>query len=396
SIAPEDPNRLRIKGTVKDKATGEELPFATIIIHNTNKGIISNLQGEFSFVYPASKENPILVVSVIGYKNAYVHVNPENSENLKINLEKDVISLQEVLIRYQNPKEIITNMRENIPGNYLSQRSSMTAYFREYVQKNNDFLTFSEAIIGIDKSSYNQFLKFDNVELIRGRKVQNISSEDSVLLKIQSGVNSSLQLDIIKNLPDFLSAEFADEYQYEFRNMVSYKNQYVYHLGFKPGENINTSQYRGDLYINKEDYSLLSAEFEVDPRDLRKNPERFLIRKSRFIRIKPLKASYKVEYRSTAGEYHLSMVKAEVKFRIRKRGEWIGSQYNIVLELAVTEVDPGTRNRIPRKQRLRPNSVLSEEEFTYDPEFWGNYDIIEPEASLQSALKKMGIEWTDF
>jgi hypothetical protein len=272
----------------------------------------------------------------------------------------------------------------------------MTAYFREYVQKDDNFVTFSEAVIGIDKGPYTNFLKLDNVQVIRGRKMENISPEDSVLLKIQSGVNSSLQLDLIKNLPDFLSSEFEDEYQYEFRNMVSYKNQYVYHLGFKPGENFNTSQYRGDLYMNKKDFSLLSAEFEVDPRDLRKNPERFLIRKSRSIRIKPLKASYKVEYRPTAGEYHLSVVKAEVKFRIRKKGEWIGSQYNIVLELAVTEVDPGARTRIPRKQRLRPNSVLSEEEFTYDPEFWGNYDIIEPEASLQSALKKMGIEWADY
>lgn len=391
-----DPTRLRIKGIVKDRQTGEKLPFATINIHNTRKGIIANLQGEFSFVYPAEKENPILVVSVIGYKNAYVHVNPDNADKLEIELEQNVISLQEVLIRYQNPVEIITSLRENIPSNYFSERSSMTAYFREYVQKNTDFITFSEAVIGIDKSPYNQFMKFDNVQVIRGRKMQNISREDSVLLKIQSGVNTVLQLDIIKNLPDFLSAEFANDYQYEFRNIVAFRNQYVYHIGFKPKEYSANSQYRGDLYINKDNYSLLSVEFEVDSRDLRKNPERFLIRKSRFIRIKPLKASYKVEYRSTESKYHLSMVRAEVKFRIRKKNEWIGSQYTIALELAVTEVDPETRTKIPRRQRLNPNTILSDEEFTYDPDFWGNYNIIEPEASLQSALKKMGIEWTDY
>jgi hypothetical protein len=391
-----DKERFRVKGSVIDKQTGEGLAFATLILHGTNKGIISNLQGEFSFFYPDLEGNLILVVSVLGYKNAYVHVDPAISENIVVKLEKDVISLQEVLIRYENPVEILEDLRDNISDNYLPERSTMTAYFRESVKQNKDIVTFSEAVIGIDKSPYTHAFTFDNTQLIRGRKIQNITSEDSILLKIQSGVNSSLQLDIIKNLPDFLQKDYQDYYRYEFRNMVSYRNQYVYHIGFKPADNAKISQYQGDLYINKEDFALLSAEFEVDSRDLRKNPERFLISKSRFIRIKPLKANYKVEYRLTEGKYHLSMVRAEVQFRIRKKGQWLSSQYNITLQMAITGVDPDKRTKIPRPKRLKPNTVLSDEEFSYDPDFWGEYNIIEPEASLQDALKKMGIEWSDF
>ncbi len=387
---------LSVKGVIKDSQSGEELAFATVLVDGTNRGTITNMKGEFTFIIPEEIKDPILVVSMIGYKNAYTHVNPEKNENLIIKLEKEVISLQEVIIRYQNPDEILRNMLKKIPANYLDEHSSMDAYFREYVKKNRDILTFSEAIIAIAKSPYTNYLQTDNVKIIRGRKLNNVSPEDSILLKIQSGVNSSLQLDIIKNLPDFVGRDYSDLYRLQFRNIVSYRNQQVFLIGFKPLPGVEDAQYEGDLYINKDDLALVAAEFEINPRTLRKNPERFLIKKSRQIRMRPLKARYRVEYRKTDGKYHISMAKAEVSFRVRKRKQWISSLYDIVIELAITEARPGLKTRIPRRDRLRPGTILSDEEFSYDPSFWGDYNIIEPEANLKEALGKLGIQWSDF
>lgn len=394
NTADKEPKEIRrIEGTVTDRASGEELPFATILIHGTNRGIISNLQGEFSLVIPEKHDNPILIASMMGYQNTYFHLSQESDEKINIRMEKELISLQEVIIRYQNPSEILENTINRITDNYLSEPSLMKAYFREYVQKNEDFITFSEAVIDIAKVPYSVSFRSDNVKILKGRKVQDISPEDSVLLKIQSGVNSSLQLDIIKSRPDFLQPDFAEYYRLEFQNIVSYRNQQVYIIGFAPKEKFEYPLYEGKLYINKNDFALVAADFHVAPEDLRKNPERFLVKKSPSIRVRPQKARYHVEYRRKEDKYHLSMVQAEVSFRLRKKRQWFSSLYSIGIEMAITEVEPGLIARIPRKERLRPGTILSDQEFSYDPSFWGDYNIIQPEASLKDALERMGYEW---
>jgi hypothetical protein len=387
---------LRITGIVKDKQTNKALPFATVLIDGTNRGIVSNLQGKFSLVIPPEIEEPILIVSNIGYKNYYLHVNPEKSDEVEVQMEKDIISLQEVMIRYQNPVEIIRRMKDSISANYLDIPSTMSGYFREYVLKNKEYVTFSEAIINISKSPYTLSLKNDKSRLVRGRKIQNISREDSILLKIKSGVNTSLQLDIINHRPDFLLMDYEPYYHYEFRNIVSYRNRQVYLIAFSPKEGYEYALYSGELYINKNDFALVAAEFYVASSDLKKNPGRFLVRKSPDIRVKPQKARYRVEYRKKDEKYHLSMVQAEVGFRLRKKREWFGSLFSIGIEMAITDIQPGIYEKIPRRERLHPGTILSDQEFSYDPDFWGNYDIIQPEASLQEALERMGYEWEEF
>jgi hypothetical protein len=100
-------------------------------------------------------------------------------------------------------------------------------------------------------------------------------------------------------------------------------------------------------------------------------------------------ASYHVEYRPLEGQLHVSQVRAEVELKIRKRRRWIGEKYRIAIEMAITDVVPGERVRITPSQRLRPNTILSDQPFQFDPLFWGIYNTIEPEATLQESLQKI-------
>lgn len=385
----------RVKGIVTDKQENEPLPFATILIKGSRSGTVSNLKGEFSLVIPPG-ESPLLEISMMGYKNAYFPASDPSAEPITIGLERDVISLQEVIIRYQNPFDLLRRTIAKIPGNYMDSYASMTSYFREYVQRNTEYISYSEAVLAVDKAPYDQPFAMDAVRVIKGRKLKNISSEDSLLLKIQSGVSSSLQLDIVKNLPLFLSPEFEAHYYLQFRNLMRYKGKQVYVISFHPAVVSEEAVYQGELYINSEDLAIVAADFSIVAEELRRAPERFMVKKSRFIKGRALKASYHAEYRKTEDSYHINMVTGEVIFRLRKRNEWLGSRYRIGIEMAVTEIQPGVRSRIPRAERLKPSAILSEQEFSYDPEFWGDYNIIEPEASLRDALKRMGIEWEDF
>ena len=82
-------------------------------------------------------------------------------------------------------------------------------------------------------------------------------------------------------------------------------------------------------------------------------------------------------------------VRAEVEMKVRKRRQWMGSRYRISIEMAVTGIKPNERLRISQAERVRPNTVLSDQPFEPDPLFWGIHNTIEPEATLLESLRRL-------
>lgn len=380
-------NHTIIKGKVVAKKNGKPLPYATIGLSDTNLGAISNQTGDFSFKIPLDIKDPLLVVSFMGYKNQYFPVSYPISEPVTINMEQNLISLQEVIIRYQDPVALLSEAIKKIPENYLQDHSRMTAFYRESVSREDHYMVLSEAVLDIAKGPYKTGLGADKVKIFRGRKIVDVSVEDTVLLKLKSGIYASLDLDIIKNPPDFLSEDFTDLYSFEFSDIISFGNKLVYEIRFSPKSHIEETLFTGSIFIDIETLSIVSADFRYDPEKIQREQGMFVVSKSRSIRARPIQTNYHVDYRMLNGYYHISQVRANVDLKVRKRRKWIGSKYSIRIEMAITNVSPGERLKIVSSERVKPNVVMSEETFAYDPDFWGIYNIIEPETSLEEALK---------
>lgn len=321
--------------------------------------------------------------------------NPDT--DIIIRLAKDVISLQEVIIRYQDPAELLDEAIEKIPDNYLDQNALMTAYYRENVQRNKKVLLFSEAVLDILKYSYSGSTPNEKVKIIKGRKFMDVTDEDTVLMKIKSGIRSSFDLDIVKSLPYFLTSDNHHLFDYEFSDIVSYKNHMVYVIHFRQKPQIKDALFTGDIYLDMDNLTILAADFQLDPRYIGQETSTFVIRKSPRLKIKPLSAIYHVDYRKSAGRYHLSQVRGEVRFKMRKRKKWIASYYSLKIEMAVTDVQPEFSERFRNNETINTGVILSDQDFTPDAAFWGDYNTIEPEASLTEVLKKMGKQqaWND-
>jgi hypothetical protein len=208
------------------------------------------------------------------------------------------------------------------------------------------------------------------------------------MMKIKSRVKSSMELDIVKNLPDFMKEDFRDRYEYKLSDIVSYRNKLVYMISFTQHDHIRSALYEGELYLDMESLSLLAADFRVNPEYISSERDMFIIRKSRHYNVRPVSANYHVEYRRSDGSYHLNQVRGEVKFRMKKRKQWLSSIYSLTIEMAVTDVDAG-RKKIRLAEQLNPGVILADESFEYDPAFWGNYNTITPEASLQDVLERL-------
>ncbi len=383
-------NRLEVSGMITDLKTGKPLPYATIAVMDSYFGTISNTDGTFLLRIPDTLDQPLLVTSYIGYKNQYTPVSFNNREAVKISMNKSLISLQEVIIRYQDPASLLSESIKRINKNYMNEAAGMQAYYREKVKKDDKCMLFSEAVVEIAKAPYSSSLAIERTRLLKGRKITNIDFQDTVILKIQSGLNSMLQLDIVKNPPLFLSEDFSSLYNLRFSDVVSFKDRLVYVISFEQKENVVETLFRGDIYIDRESLAIIAADFNYDPLRLAKEENMFVAKKSRNLKIRPLSAQYHVEYSQTGDNYHFSQAQGEVRFKLRKRREWISSKYQINLEIAVTNIEPGNPPRIRSGEQLKPSTIMSDQVFDYDPDFWGDYTTITPEASLTDALKQIG------
>jgi TonB-linked SusC/RagA family outer membrane protein len=88
--------QYKITGSISDDRTGEALMFANIIIQNSSKGTVTDLDGKFTLDIEDNNE-VTLVVSSIGYLSQLVKAGPSNNV-LTIQLREDATNLEEVVI----------------------------------------------------------------------------------------------------------------------------------------------------------------------------------------------------------------------------------------------------------------------------------------------------------
>jgi hypothetical protein len=382
-------DRSLFRGRVVDKRSGKDLPFATIALLGTSLGSISNQQGEFSFKIPLDLPDPMVMVSYMGYRSNMLPVSYPIEDQLIVEMEKELIPLQEVIIRYSDPAKLLQEAIRRIPENYLDDHATMTAFYRESVKRNDHYMVYSEAVLDVAKAPYASLASSDHIGIVKRRKITDVTVEDTLFVKLRSGITTSMSLDVIKNKPDFLLDDFQERYNLEFTDMMTFGDRMVYVISFKQKREIQDLLFKGQVYLDQETLAVLAADFEFNPDLLPKEPGIFLVSRSPNINIRPLSAKYHVNYRSVNNRYYVSQVRAEVEMKARKRKKWISSRYRISIEMAITDLIPNQRLRINPADRVRRNIVLADEPFEFDPEFWGIHNTIEPEASLMESIQKL-------
>ena len=118
-----------IRGVVTDSITGEGLPYVSLIFKGTTIGIATDGDGNFSFSALTDVKN--LEVSYLGYDTKEVKVIPGKTNNLKIKLAPNGITLNEVVVKpkkekyskKENPavkfvKQVIASRESNDPRNH--------------------------------------------------------------------------------------------------------------------------------------------------------------------------------------------------------------------------------------------------------------------------------------
>lgn len=377
---------LIIRGRILDENSRTPLPFATVGIKDRATGIITNSDGVFTLKLSEDDINSQIFVSHIGFLTQSIPVKLFQNDKVDILLETDYISIQEVMIRYYDPVVIVNAAREKIVDNYSDEPVYLLNFYREGVMRSNRFINYSEALFQIYKSPYTRKFERDQVRLLQSRTISNIDQTDTLILKIRAGIRSSLELDFVKNIPDFINKEFLHEYDFTKADIVSRDGARAYAIAFKQKSNITQPLYTGILYIDMESLAFLGADFEVHPKYINKARDKFITRQNRSYRASVEKAAYTVSYKYFDGNYHLNHVRADLHLRYRRRYQIFGNNYHVFVEMATSRIDTNDVNRFDRGDALRTDRVFIDGNHSYDPDFWSNYSIIAPEDHITQAI----------
>lgn len=385
-----------ITGRILDNESGEALPYASIGILSKGYSTVTNFNGEFGFKITPDCINDSLSVSYLGYINRFIPVKQAFGNDFTINMIRDYIPIPEIIIRSQSPQEIFRKALAAIPRNYGNTPAFLTGFYREAVIKRTDLQVYSEAVLQIYKSPYAGSLLSDQIKVLKSRKIENTGLRDTLILRLKAGLSSCLQLDGVRNTFDFLDPENFQSYDFNLTDIVTIDEESAYVIEFVQKESVDYPLYRGSVYINIDDFSILLAEFELNPDYINNSKDSFVANASRGYSIRPVAVKYMISYRKINNRYYLSHVRGDLKFAAKENRKLFNTQFNVFFELAVTNVDLENVSRFERDEITPIHTVFSKTITSYDPDFWGDQNFLKPEDNLLEVLQNMNVRLFEF
>ena len=378
------------KGSVIDSRTKAPLAFATLNVEETNISTITNSDGEFLLKVPNAMLDKRMSISFLGYQTKIIPLSDLNGDDIKILLVESVVELSEV--RINAPKDAYTLVKNalNKKGeHYINEETVMTAFYRETIKKRRRDASLSEAIVEIYKEPYNSN-KTDKIKLIKARKSTDYNRLDTLAVRLQGGPFSALYADMIK-YPQYIFPENnLSAYEFSFDNPTEINNRSVYVVNFKQRPEFVDPLYYGKLYIDAQTFSLISAIYNLNVENREMAAKMFVRKKPNRVTVYPTEAAYRVDYRIKDGKWYYGYSNLQLTMKVNWKGKLFNSVYTLNSEMAITDWEKSVDESFTRKETLRPTMILSDEASGFsDPAFWGEYNIIEPEKSIESAIEKI-------
>jgi len=379
-----------IEGYVRERLTREAIPYCSILLEGTGVGTVTNSDGKFSLKIPDSLSRARISITHIGYLSRTLSLDVFSEGKPDIYLEPATIQLQDVVVRYVPAQKIVREMLDHRYQNYSKDPVYLTSFYREGVEYGGHFVSLTEAVCKIYKSGFDSF-EDDQVKLLKMRHVQNPRYPDSLLVKVQAGVRTSLILDIIKHLPDFLTPERDHVFTFTRVGMEHIDSGMVHVVTFEQKVGIKDPLFTGTLYINADNWALLKAEFEINPLYIRQVGPNYVIRKSKSLDIEAQKIGYTISYQPWKEHYWIQHVRGDLHFKIKRKKSlfWSSKPLTVYFDMATCAIDDKDVKHFPNKERLSTGRIFSQTPFGYDADFWERFNTIPPEEQLTKTIAKL-------
>jgi hypothetical protein len=179
-------------------------------------------------------------------------------------------------------------------------------------------------------------------------------------------------------------------YEYSYGGMTSVQDRESMIIRFKPKDYIQDPMHEGKIFVDAENYAIIGIDFNMQEEKLGQAADLFIRRKPASMNVTIESANYLTKYRIHEGTWYLSYVRSELDFRCRWKKKLFSSKFELMSEMAVTDVDRENLVKFRYNESSRYSDILADQVSQFeDPDFWGEDNIIKPDGSIEEAIEKL-------
>ena len=375
-----------VSGVVVDRKTGNPLRQVSISVGRIS--VVTNEDGDFTLKL---NDMPSSVnISHLGYKTLRLTLKEGETEGLKVRLEPTTIQLREIIVQNYNPRELVDIAIDKIPENYSKVPELLKGFYRETAMKRKHYIYVAEGVEDMYKTPYNRGTARDRVAIVKGRRLLSQKAGDTLGIKVAGGPVQAVIMDLVKNRDFLLNKEDLDNYRFTMGTPEYINDRQQYVVQMEPFTVMEYALYHGKLYIDAERLSFTRIELDLDMREKDKATQTMLVKKPFGVRFKPRELSTVVDYRYEDGVTRISYLRNIFRFNCDWKRKLFSTSFTATCEMAVTDSQSDDVQPIANRSSFDSReSYYDKVEYFLDPEYWRNYNIIEPSESLDKAIKRL-------
>ena len=375
-----------VSGVVVDQKTGD--PLRQVSISAGRISVVTNEDGDFTLKL---NDMPSAVnISHLGYKSQRLTLKDGKTEGLQIRLEPTTIQLREIVVQNYNPRELVNIAIDKIPENYSRVPELLKGFYRETAMKRKHYIYVAEGVEDMYKTPYDRGTTRDRVAIVKGRRLLSQKTGDTLGIKVAGGPVQAVMMDLVKNREFLLNKEDLDNYDFSMGTTEYINDRQQYVVLMEPSLVTTYALYHGKLYIDAERLAFTRIELDLDMRDKDKATQTMLVKKPFGVRFKPRELSTVVDYRYDDGVTRISYLRNIFRFNCDWKRKLFSTSFTATCEMAVTDSQSDDVKPIASRNSFDSQDAYYDKvEYFLDPEYWSNYNIIEPSESLDKAIKRL-------
>ena len=387
AFGQQDSLRYVIRGTVYDQQGGKPLAYVSVTLPGTNYATVTNQDG--AFVIKSDLPPRFVSFTLLGYKSQTVPADRERS--MRVSLTRGEFTLDPARVMTGDPLTLLRDAIYRISDNCPSEPELFDCFYRETAQKRQRFIYISEAVTRMYKSSFRHAFGRDRAAVQKSRLLTSPRKSDTLAVKVVGGPAQAVDLDLVKNRSFILNEEDLAYYRFEMMDPVMLDDRRQFVIRLIPASDQEFALHDGTIYIDQETLAFTRIELSLDVSDPAKATRVMLVSKPMDIRFKPKEMSLLLNYKREDGKSRLSYVRTVFRFNCDARRRLLNTEFTAIAEMVVTNRYSGeAAEPIARQDAFRSSEVLADKTLSYaDPDFWKDYNIIEPTESLENAINRL-------
>lgn len=410
---------FQVKGRIIDKKNDIPLPYVAIQLKKELNGGSCNEDGIFDLKFHKKHIGDSLIFSSLGYVKEVIAIKDIlKRKDVVVKMTEFFIPLKEVKVKPKPALDLVKEAVAAIPKNYPQKKYQFEAFYRNLVQKNGKYVRLTEAACNFQSADYkgevnkyerqkhyfhvrlksggipwgyegghggfadlydSHVASNDLMEIIECRKSKD-HSKALITKYTTGGPLTCLATDKVKLRTDFLNPLKYKYYKYSYIGITSYDGNEVYVVSFRPKRiqfkikgkdyrkkvwkyNIKNAEMHGKLYIDTRSLAFVRINYHLTPKKWKNANETT------------------VNYRLINKKWYLWEVKKSIMAKtkaLKKSKKTI--DYKTTSKLMVSSIDTNGIITID-SSKYTPYSngySLYLDEHQYNPEFWHNYNKLEP------------------